>query len=213
MQRFAKPTRSSRCCASRFGRTHGNAADSRHRLLAALLALTASACAGEDPSPASTRAGKDTPVAVDAGTAVPMATEAVPIGAQGQLDRQMSVPILNFQDDDAACDDLTASGAEWAFIATTSPHAGNRVATGFHARGCANVFEAALSWRLVTGLDEPIAEGFGTATCGTGCVGTFDLVVDYPPRAEAGIAYLEVFASSAEDGRPVHVNRIPLVLE
>lgn len=163
------------------------------------------------PSMASARASRQgTGVATEA----PIATEALATDtAPIDLPSWASVPILDFQDQGAACEDLTANGAEWAFIATTAPRAGQRVASGFHARGCANVFEAALSWRLADGQDTTIAEGFGMASCGTGCVGTFDLIVDYPARDEAEIGYLEVFASSADDGRPIHVNRIPVVLE
>jgi hypothetical protein len=193
-------------------------------LLAAAAALALAACSPTDrdatPEPAEAASAPAATAADDAATAVTAPTDVptspVPTdAAQSQLESQMGRdrPPLPFDDLGAACEDLTANGAEWAFIATTAPRAGQRVASGFHARGCANVFEAALSWRLVTGLDEPIAEGFGMASCGTGCVGTFDLIVEYPARDEPGIGYLEVFASSPEDGRPIHVNRIPLILE
>ena len=115
----------------------------------------------------------------------------------------------------AACADPVAveGGFPAAMIVTEAPVAGQRVASGFHATGCANVFEAALSWRLLDGADVEIASGFGMATAGTGTLGTFDLVVDYPAGEAPTMAYLELFAESPEDGRPLHLNRIPLVLE
>jgi len=194
-------------------------------LAAAALALAACSPTGQEATqepaeaasaPAATAADDAEAVMTEAADPTDVPTSDVPSdAAQSQLESQLGRdrPPLPFDELGAACEDLTANGAEWAFIATTAPRAGQRVASGFHARGCANVFEAALSWRLVSGLDEPIAEGFGMASCGTGCVGTFDLIVDYPARDEPGIGYLEVFASSPEDGRPIHVNRIPLILE
>jgi len=209
MQGPASLVGTTRFVASRVGRARNVVTGARQLAIVAVLALAASGCAGEVVAPAATDAG-------DRATDVPTAAlpdELEPTAAQTQLEKQGSAPILNFQDHDAACIDLTANGAEWAFIVATAPRAGNRVASGFHVRGCANVFEAAVAWRLVDGLDALLAEGFGMASCGTGCVGTFDLLIEYPPRDAPGIGYLEVFTDSPEDGRAIHVNRIALILE
>jgi germination protein M len=95
-------------------------------------------------------------------------------------------------------------------IVVFRPYAGEEVDVPFTLTGAANVFEATVSWRLKQG-PEVLEEGFMTATCGTGCYGTFaqeiDPDVDLPARV-----VLEVFESSAEDGRPLHMQRIPLLL-
>jgi hypothetical protein len=74
------------------------------------------------------------------------------------------------------------------------------------------VFEATVSYRLVTTNGDVLAEGFATATCGTGCRGDFaekiDVYVDGPTRA-----WLEVFESSAEDGSPLHMQQISVTVE
>lgn len=71
--------------------------------------------------------------------------------------------------------------------------------------GIANVFEATLSYR-VTGTD---IEGFTTASCGTGCWGEFEILVEAPDGVPAG-AILEIFVHSAQDGSPTNVVRIPM---
>ena len=96
-------------------------------------------------------------------------------------------------------------------IVVFRPYAGEEVGVPFTITGIANVFEATVSWRLRRGR-EVLEEGFMTATCGTGCYGTFSQEVDPDIELPARVV-LEVFESSAEDGRPVNVQRIPLLLE
>lgn len=70
--------------------------------------------------------------------------------------------------------------------------------------GRANVFEAALSYRVTgTGI-----EGFTTATCGTGCWGDFEFTLDAAVLPEG--SFIEVFSASAEDGSPMFVVRVPV---
>lgn len=93
-------------------------------------------------------------------------------------------------------------------IVVESPHAGEEVADRVFMTGIANVFEATVSYRFRSETGRIIQEGFTTATCGTGCYGTFSQMIplEFPPQP----VVLEVFESSAEDGRPLHMVRIAL---
>ena len=95
-------------------------------------------------------------------------------------------------------------------IVVESPHAGEKVSDVIFMTGIANVFEATVGYRLRSKETGRILQkGFTTATCGTGCYGTFSQMIplEFPPQS----VVLEVFESSAEDGRPLHLVRIPLV--
>lgn len=97
-------------------------------------------------------------------------------------------------------------------IVVFRPYAGEEVDVPFTLTGVANVFEATVSWRLKQGR-EVLEEGFTTATCGTGCYGTFSDTIQIPLGTELPArVVLEVYESSAEDGRPLHMQRIPLLL-
>jgi hypothetical protein len=71
--------------------------------------------------------------------------------------------------------------------------------------GTANVFEATVSYMLTDAEGEEIlAEGFTTASCGTGCRGTFAFEVEYSvPEAQS--ALLVLWEESAMDGSMVNV--------
>lgn len=101
--------------------------------------------------------------------------------------------------------------SQLAPIVVLEPAPGDPVASGFELGGSANVFEATVSYRLVS-RGEVLAEGFTTATCGSGCRGRFRTSVDFA-AAGLGRARLEVFESSAEDGSPLHMVTIPLRLQ
>jgi hypothetical protein len=95
-------------------------------------------------------------------------------------------------------------------IVVFSPYPGQELGVPFTMNGIANVFEATISYRVRDDSGKVIDKGFTTATCGTGCYGTFSQVIDVDAE---GPVVLEVFESSAEDGRPLHVQRIPLTIE
>ena len=96
-------------------------------------------------------------------------------------------------------------------IVVNAPFPGQGVPRSFTVEGNANVFEANVSWRVVVGDGTVLAEGFATATCGTGCRGTYE--TDVTVEADAPIhAFLEVFESSAEDGSPLHMVRVPITI-
>lgn len=78
-------------------------------------------------------------------------------------------------------------------------------------RGWANVFEAALSWQIYVGPAAlPAHSGHVTASCGTGCWGTFEITADLGGREGDWSSYeLWVYSDSALDGSPTMVVKVP----
>lgn len=77
--------------------------------------------------------------------------------------------------------------------------------------GNANVFEATLQVAILDGSGRVVYEDFATATCGTGCRGTFEVSAPYSVgKAQWGT--LRVWVSSARDGAPEDVRDYPVWL-
>ena len=96
-------------------------------------------------------------------------------------------------------------------IVVEAPEAGQTVTSPVTVSGTANVFEANVSMRIVGPDGEVIAETFATASCGTGCRGTYSKNVPFQVAALTD-GFVEVYESSAQDGSPLHVVRVPVVL-
>lgn len=96
-------------------------------------------------------------------------------------------------------------------ILVESPLPGATVSSPIRLRGTANVFEATVSLELRDAADEVILETFTTATSGTGTRGTFAAELEVPEGTEA--VTIVAFEASAEDGRPLHVVRVPVIVE
>lgn len=94
-------------------------------------------------------------------------------------------------------------------IVVEEPYAAQEVNRVFKLEGIANVFEATVSWRLTSEDGDVFKEGFTTATCGSGCWGTFEDRITLE-RVPGKRIILEVFQSSAEDGSPMNMVQIPL---
>src|SRR5439155_18744467 len=77
--------------------------------------------------------------------------------------------------------------------------------------GSADVFEATVSIRILDQQGRRIADTFATATCGSGCRGTYSKTVTYS-LASTQPGTIVVFEASGETGAPTHVERIPVVL-
>ena len=77
--------------------------------------------------------------------------------------------------------------------------------------GFANAFEATFQVRLLDGDRRTLAQGPVTATCGTGCWGTFEVSVPYTV-SRAGWGSLQVFEFSAADGSEVNLTEYPVWL-
>jgi hypothetical protein len=96
-------------------------------------------------------------------------------------------------------------------IIVTSPQIGAVVGNPVVVSGTANVFEATVSIRILDARGKEIAHAFTTATCGSGCRGTYSAPVRYTVSArQRGI--VEVYESSAKDGSRIHVQEIPVTL-
>lgn len=93
-------------------------------------------------------------------------------------------------------------------IVVEHPYAGGTPDRTFMLSGIANVFEANVSWQLVDEQSKVLQEGFTTATCGTGCWGTFEDEITY--KGDLDYVRLLVFQSSPEDGSPMHLVEVPL---
>lgn len=97
-------------------------------------------------------------------------------------------------------------------IVVETPAPGQSVSSPITLSGTANVFEATVSYRVEDAGGATVTEGYTTATCGTGCRGTFVVTVQYDvDTTQPGT--IVVFESSAQDGSEIHVVRIPVTLE
>jgi hypothetical protein len=95
-------------------------------------------------------------------------------------------------------------------IFVDSPHYGGSVNL-MRIVGNANVFEATFIASIVDNDGLILAEVPVTATCGTGCRGTFDVMIPYTVT-EAQIGALIVFEASAQDGTPQRIREYPVFL-
>ena len=115
------------------------------------------------------------------------------------------------------CDDDGEPSATGATTTDTTPQVlvesplpGESVSSPIRLRGTANVFEATVSLEVRVAADEVILETFTTATSGTGTRGTFSTELELPDAE--GPVTIVAFESSAEDGLPLHVFRVPVTL-
>lgn len=96
-------------------------------------------------------------------------------------------------------------------ILVESPVIGQRVSSPITVSGTANVFEATVSISVLDSAGNEIVRTFTTATCGTGCRGTFSKAIRFDvTETQSGI--VRVYESSAKDGTPINVVDIPVTL-
>jgi hypothetical protein len=96
-------------------------------------------------------------------------------------------------------------------ITVQGPSIGEQVSSPVTISGTADVFEATVSVRVLDAAGHEIARTFTTATCGTGCRGTYSVSIAYSiSQTQRGV--IEVFESSAQNGRPIKVQQIPVIL-
>ena len=104
-----------------------------------------------------------------------------------------------------------ASGESGPAIVVRTPAAGDEIVSPVTIAGTADVFEATVSVEVLDENGQPLAATFATATCGSGCRGEFETeLAFFTDRRQPGT--IQVFESSAEDGSPVNVVSIPVVL-
>jgi germination protein M len=131
---------------------------------------------------------------------------------------------VNFELDGKPVDTFSGEGivldhpqtrADWddmlPAILVEHPLVGQRVSSPVTVSGTANVFEATVSIRILDEHGKVIAESFTTATCGTGCRGDYSAKVGYSVDHDQHGTVM-VFESSAKDGSPTNVVKIPVTL-
>jgi germination protein M len=97
-------------------------------------------------------------------------------------------------------------------IVVSGPTAGSRVTSPVTVSGSANVFEANVTVKVLDARGRVVGETFTTATCGTGCRGTYSVDVSYrSDREQRGTIALSD-DDAAGVGRPPHEVRIPVIL-
>ena len=95
-------------------------------------------------------------------------------------------------------------------ILVESPLPGDEVSSPIRLRGTANVFEATVSLEVRDATGATVLRDYTTATSGTGTRGTFETSLRLPEAS--GDVTIVAFESSAEDGRPLHVVRVPVTI-
>ncbi|MGW3245277.1 GerMN domain-containing protein [Streptomyces sp. NPDC001070] len=96
-------------------------------------------------------------------------------------------------------------------VLVESPLIGDTVGTPLRVHGTANTFEAEFRLRISDGAGHRSADVRVSATSGSGTRGTFDVTVPYR-AAGRGPGTLTAYVLSAEDGRQVVVDTVPLTL-
>lgn len=96
-------------------------------------------------------------------------------------------------------------------ITVEYPKPGAAVTSPVMISGTADVFEANVNIRILDENGDVLAETFVTATCGTGCRGTYEKNVKFTvDHEQEGI--VEVLTYSAEDGSPQDIVQTPVTL-
>src|SRR6187551_1036274 len=97
-------------------------------------------------------------------------------------------------------------------ILVTSPQIGEKVGNPVTVSGTANVFEANVTVEIVDASGKVLGHTFTTATCGTGCRGTFSVEVPYEVSSATRALIIVHDDDAAGTGTPPHEVRIPVVL-
>jgi len=104
-----------------------------------------------------------------------------------------------------------SSPSPTAAIVVDEPIENARVSSPALISGTADVFEGTVSIRILDENGAILSEDFTTATCGSGCLGTYKtrvrFQIDHKQRGS-----IQVFESSAENGEPLHMVEIPVTL-
>jgi germination protein M len=97
-------------------------------------------------------------------------------------------------------------------IEVAKPSAGARVTSPVVVAGTANVFEANVSVEILDAKGRIVGKTFTTATCGTGCRGSYSTPVRFRVGREQRGTIVVHDDDAAGTGTPPHVVRIPVVL-
>lgn len=97
-------------------------------------------------------------------------------------------------------------------ILVESPVPGEVVGDEVRITGISNTFEGTFEWVLTDRDGRIVAEGFDTATAGSGTWGDFDVTVEVPDDVGPRGAVI-VFETSPADGSQEHVYEVPVRFE
>ncbi len=97
-------------------------------------------------------------------------------------------------------------------IVVSHPTPGSRVTSPVTVSGSANVFEANVTVKVLDANGRVVGNTFTTATCGTGCRGTYSVDVPFRIGAEQRGTIVVSDDDAAGVGHPPHEVRIPVVL-
>jgi germination protein M len=98
-------------------------------------------------------------------------------------------------------------------IVVTGPANGETVGNPVTIAGSANVFEANVTVEILDAAGNVVGQGFTTATCGSGCRGTFTITLSYDvAKAQKGEIVVHD-DDAAGTGQAPHEVRIPVFLQ
>lgn len=108
-------------------------------------------------------------------------------------------------------EDLTRADFEAVtpLILVESPVPGSVVTSPVELGGLSNTFEATVRYTVTAADGTVVADGFTTATAGTGTWGTFSVSVSLD-GSPSGAGTVTAFEGSAEDGAQVNVYEVPV---
>jgi germination protein M len=98
-------------------------------------------------------------------------------------------------------------------ILVTSPASDETVENPVTITGSANVFEANVTVEILDATGKVVGNGFTTATCGSGCRGTFTITLAYDVAKTQKGELVVHDDDAAGTGQPPHEVRIPVVLQ
>jgi hypothetical protein len=97
-------------------------------------------------------------------------------------------------------------------IVVVKPAAGDRVASPVTVSGTADVFEANVTVEILNATGDMVGKTFTTATCGTGCRGSYSVPVTYKVAKQQRGTVVVHDDDAAGTGTPPHSVRIPVTL-
>ena len=97
-------------------------------------------------------------------------------------------------------------------IVVAKPTPESRVTSPVTVSGSANVFEANVTVKVLDADGRVVGSTFTTATCGTGCRGTYSVDVRFRGNREQRGTIVVSDDDAAGVGKPAHEVRIPVVL-
>lgn len=179
-------------------------------VLLPLLVLALAGCDGTDAPTVSSDDLEATPDAIATGTAEdPSPSPAEVVATPDDDPTAVATASEGPSEEPRTFEEACAGREDEAFIEVLTPLPDADVGDPFTVTGCGNTFEGTYLYRVELPDGTVVAEGFGTMSCGTGCVGEFEQEVEV---GHTGDVTLVVYESSAKDNSEEHVVEVPLTI-